>query len=987
MMTDKDSSAAGTDNRPPMLEENDYESWRIRIKRYIKGKPHRKLIWKSIQNGPTPHPQTTDLAPEGGAVPPPGNKRNEEFTEEDNRNELADIQAINILSQGLPRHIFNILNQNETGREIWVNLELLTKDYFVGFHKLVNDMKVTQLEILTHQLNTKFANNLPSYWGKYVMHEKNNMNMSTVTYVELFTHLRTYKEHALKSLKKKGQSFAVVDPLAYLAKTTPTHSTTSPVTIPTPQSSGDSYNDAMLATMKQIAKLLSGLQKQFPPTNNQLRTSSNPKTRATMHDGQIVTKMVQRRAPGNTGTKGIQTIGSGVNKLGKKVIFYNCRGEGHVARQCKEPKHARDSQWYHDKALLMKAKEKGAVLDTKAEAFLADVECTTPYNQPLALTTTNLFEANHKDAYDSDVDEGPHASVAFMANLSSTCGINGSSSSHINEVQISDDSFFSDVSYSLAQEMQQEEHLNSEVDSVLDDNMITYDEYQNDSGVEAVPTVVSADEAAKQSMIAILQRMHTEMTGYVRVNDEHKLVNATLTAKLELCKIKMQALKRNKVKHDLDMAIVERNKRNAKLEEENVMLKSTLKSKVVSIENLQQESKHVLSKKKTLRINLGYSNPRYGKQARIAQPVLFYGHVLLNPNHPPTRVHDSKESLVHAKGCKIKMAERPRHALPINYAKLKALCYEELSKANTHLRTTSLEKIAAQKAEIATLNAKTVGNKTSGTTKPVNPKVIAPEMYAISPKYIVPQRRTNRETSIPFPKKKQVTFQETPKPSPRFTKKPVAPLLKKPNINVPLSTGIKSATGASKPASKSNAWIYRKLPAKKEHLPRDGKPVKEVLRINLSVHRCSVHTVIIDPNGIRGPTVIVIESFIRRDLQLQDAKGTACLPNDTIFKELARMGTMASAIIYLAKNQKFNFSMYIFDNMVFANMKIEGNCFSGIITTLFETMMVQAPKEVGEGSEVLETNTQETDKNQAKNDKTKHKVKKIRKDKVIRSRK
>nr|GFB60929.1 hypothetical protein [Tanacetum cinerariifolium] len=208
--------------------------------------------------------------------------------------------------------------------------------------------------------------------------------------------------------KKKEQSSVVVDPLAYLAKTTPTHSTTSPVTVPTPQSSGDLHNDAMLATMNQIANLLSGLKKQFSPTNNQLRTSSNPKTHATVHDEQIVTKTVQRRDPGNTGTKGIQTTGSGVNNSGKKVICYNCRGEGHVARQCKEPKHARDSQWYHDKDLLMQAKEKGAVLDAEAEAFL---------------------------------------------------------------------------------EMKQEEHLNSKVDSVLDDNMITYDEYENDFEVEAVPTV------------------------------------------------------------------------------------------------------------------------------------------------------------------------------------------------------------------------------------------------------------------------------------------------------------------------------------------------------------------------------------------------------------------------------------------------------------------------------------------------------------------
>nr|GEV37955.1 hypothetical protein [Tanacetum cinerariifolium] len=85
---------------------------------------------------------------------------------------------------------------------------------------------------------------------------------------------------------------------------------------------------------------------------------------------------------------------------------------------------------------------------------------------------------------------------------------------------------------------------------------------------------------------------------------------------------------------------------------------------------------------------------------------------------------------------------------------------------------------------------------------------------------------TNEETLIHLPKKKQVTFQETPKPSPRFTKKPVAPLLKTPNVNVPLSTGIKSATGASKPASKSNAWIYRKLPAKSAK----GEKVKEHIR-------------------------------------------------------------------------------------------------------------------------------------------------------------
>ncbi|GJV75598.1 hypothetical protein Tco_1507182 [Tanacetum coccineum] len=106
--------------------------------------------------------------------------------------------------------------------------------------------------------------------------------------------------------------------------------------------------------------------------------------------------------------------------------------------------------------------------------------------------------------------------------------------------------------------------------------------------------------------------------------------------------------------------------------------------------------------------------------------------------------------------------------------------------------------------------------------------------------------------------------------------------------------------------------------------------------------------------------------------------------------------TMASAIICLATHQKFNFSKYIFDNMVkhleggvkfpmyprfvqvfmdkqvegmtrhkevyvtfshtkevFANMKISGNGFSSRVTPIFPTMMVQATEDMGADSTTL----------------------------------
>ncbi|GJT68661.1 retrovirus-related pol polyprotein from transposon TNT 1-94 [Tanacetum coccineum] len=344
MATNEETNAAGTDTRPPMLVENDYESWKIRIHRYIRGKPNGKLIWKSIQNGPTPHPMVTDPPPTDSTImPAPRKKLDSEFNEEENKLEMADTQAEIILSQGLPRHIFNILNQTSTAKEIWDNVELLMQgsgrtlqqrkedlfdeyerfraignesihDYFVRFHKLVNDMKITQLEIPTHQMNTKFVNNLPAYWGKYVTNVKQNMDISTTPYVQIYTHLKAYEPHAKKTLKKQEQSTSIVDPLAYVAHTTSAPALSSPST-PSPQPTAQSPNDALMATMTQIANLLSGFQKQFPPTNNQLRTSSNSRTHATVHDGHIVTEPCsEEMAQGYDTAPYDQTSGTDYNK-------------------------------------------------------------------------------------------------------------------------------------------------------------------------------------------------------------------------------------------------------------------------------------------------------------------------------------------------------------------------------------------------------------------------------------------------------------------------------------------------------------------------------------------------------------------------------------------------------------------------------------------------------------------------------------------------
>ncbi|GJR63820.1 hypothetical protein Tco_0009885 [Tanacetum coccineum] len=100
--------------------------------------------------------------------------------------------------------------------------------------------------------------------------------------------------------------------------------------------------------------------------------------------------------------------------------------------------------------------------------------------------------------------------------------------------------------------------------------------------------------------------------------------------------------------------------------------------------------------------------------------------------------------------------------------------------------------------------------------------------------------------------------------------------------------------------------------------------------------------------------VIITKTSIRSDLQLEDAEGTECLPNGTIFEQLTLIGakttawkefssTMTSAVICLATNQKFNFSKYIFDNMV---KNLEGGVkFLIVPTHSNDTLLVRITKD------------------------------------------
>ncbi|GKA44740.1 hypothetical protein Tco_0737536 [Tanacetum coccineum] len=295
------------------------------------------------------------------------------------------------------------------------------------------------------QVNIKFLNSLPPEWSKFVNDVKVVRDFHTTNFDQLNAYLEQHELHAneVRIMCERNQ-----DPLALVAnhQMTPSHfntyqssynntqiqqqfspsqslqygsihptqhySTTypsTPLAITYPSASypnaysstvhQDAYSGLAVPVFKQgddpidaINKMMSFMStvatSDFPSTNNQLRNSSNPKQQATIHDGRVTVQPVQ----------------------GRQSSF--ATGEGHMARQCPNPKRKRDATWFRDKVLLVEAHGSGKVLNEEELTFLAD-----PRVAEGPITHNATYQADDLDAYDSDCDEISTAKAVLMANL------------------------------------------------------------------------------------------------------------------------------------------------------------------------------------------------------------------------------------------------------------------------------------------------------------------------------------------------------------------------------------------------------------------------------------------------------------------------------------------------------------------------------------------------------------------------------------------
>nr|GEV15901.1 hypothetical protein [Tanacetum cinerariifolium] len=460
MSTQQDIYAAGSENRPPMLNKENYVPWSSRLLWYAKSRPNGKLIHNSIINVPYVRRM----------IPEPGDPNREvlvnetfhvqtddELTEKEPKQIEADDQAIQTVLLGLPEDIYAAIDSCETAQEIWLHVQQMMKgsdigiqkkkaklfnewerftsnegesieSYYHRFLKLMNDLKRNKHfpEKITN--NLKFLNNLQPEWSRHVTIVHQTKDFHTAGYTQLYDFLK-YNQKEVDDLKAERLA-KIQDPLAVMA------TSNNPYTFPVLYQDQPSFNqnymqqpmpnpkditDPTTAINMELALMTKAFKLNYStPTNNNQMISSNLRNRQTANrnvgnlngynDVQNVRNQFIQNVVHNPR---IQNVGNQNGLIG--VLGYanqNPNGNGNlVAVHAEVRPRRRDAAYLHTQLLIAQKKEARIQLQAKefdlmaAAADLDEIEevnanCVLMAN--LQQASTSGTQTDKALVYDSD---------------------------------------------------------------------------------------------------------------------------------------------------------------------------------------------------------------------------------------------------------------------------------------------------------------------------------------------------------------------------------------------------------------------------------------------------------------------------------------------------------------------------------------------------------------------------------------------------------
>ncbi|GJW81163.1 hypothetical protein Tco_0145138 [Tanacetum coccineum] len=231
----------GAKNRPFMLDKTMYSSWKSRILLYIKGNKNGRMMLESIENGPLVYPTIE----EDGKI---YDKKYVELTEQEKLQDDCDVQATNIVLQDLSQH------------EGYANEARMMCGRYPDPLALVANYQ-TQSNSTHTSSSTIIPTSIPDLTQSY----------TTISSLKCISY-----PHTLLISQQPQVEFPQLD---------------LGLVVPSFLPGGD----PIACLNKAMAFMSTMMASHFPSTNNQLRTSSNPRIQATIQDGRVIVQQVQGR--------------------------------------------------------------------------------------------------------------------------------------------------------------------------------------------------------------------------------------------------------------------------------------------------------------------------------------------------------------------------------------------------------------------------------------------------------------------------------------------------------------------------------------------------------------------------------------------------------------------------------------------------------------------------------------------------------------------
>nr|GEV19075.1 hypothetical protein [Tanacetum cinerariifolium] len=480
---------SGADNRPPMLEKDMHDSWKSRMELYMLNRQHGRMILESVESGPLLWPSIK----ENGVT---RLKKYSELSTTEAMQADCDVKATNIIIQGLPPEVYALVNTHKIAKELWERIQMLMQG---------TSLTKQERECKLYDEFDKFAyrkgESLRDFYLRFslLLNDMNIYNMK----LEQFQYpppqyasqapsttplLLTYPSNDFQSSVKHN---------VYNSSSSMPHVEYAPVI----------YQQSEFSS-PDIGLVVPVFQKGDDPID------------AINHMMSFLTSVVTSR------TSGKQRV----------IVCYNCKGEGHMSKQCIKPKRRRDEQWFKDKVLLVQAQANGQVLQEEELEFLADLGIAENLSTQYAGTNNAAYQADDLDAYDSDCDELNSAKIALMANLS-----------HYGSDNLVE--------------------LENEIASYS--NIISYSQYTNESKYTTFQN--SSSPALQDDMILyVIEQLKTQVVNCRKINQDNKNVNEILTAELERYKNQERILK----------------EKNNKEESQNIDREHALEKQAIGFQNL-----------------------------------------------------------------------------------------------------------------------------------------------------------------------------------------------------------------------------------------------------------------------------------------------------------------------------------------------------------------------------------------------------------------